>query len=62
MADPRLRQIGEDNLANVAELLDSQAIWPFRERLHWHQQQFQALTDAARTEAGNLSLKLYLPM
>lgn len=42
----------------VGELLDSLAIWPFTERLGWSKAQVEALTNAARAEIGDLSLKL----
>ncbi len=46
----------------VGELLDSLAIWPFTERLGWSKAQVEALTNAARAEIVDLSLKLYIPV
>ncbi|OCK86024.1 S-adenosyl-L-methionine-dependent methyltransferase [Lepidopterella palustris CBS 459.81] len=61
-SDLRLQSIGEDNLENIGEMLDSHAIWPFTQRLGWTPEQVEALTDRARTEAGDMRFKLYIPV
>lgn len=60
MIDPVKAGIGRDNVAVVAELLDSLAIWYFTERLGWTAAQVHALTNAARLEIQDPSLKLYI--
>jgi hypothetical protein len=60
--DPNMATIGRENLDNVAELLDSQAIWPLTQRGGMTVEQFEELTRRARDEAGNLSYKLYIPV
>ncbi|KAF2180497.1 S-adenosyl-L-methionine-dependent methyltransferase [Zopfia rhizophila CBS 207.26] len=54
--------IGRANLDNVAELLDSLAIWPLTHRRGYTADRVKTLTDAARLEAGNMNLKLYIPV
>lgn len=46
----------------IGELLDSLAIWPFTERLGWTRIQAETLTNAARAEIQDPSLRLYIPM
>jgi hypothetical protein len=58
--DPVRASIGRDNVEVVGELLDSLAIWPFTERLNWSKTQVEALTNAARAEMADLTLKLYI--
>ncbi|OCL10457.1 S-adenosyl-L-methionine-dependent methyltransferase [Glonium stellatum] len=60
--DPTLRKIGEDNLANISELLDSHAIWPFTQRLGWTKEQVEAFTDEARAEVADMRFRLYMPV
>jgi hypothetical protein len=60
--DPAKAAVGRDNVDVVSELLDSFAIWPFTEQLGWTAAQVQILTDAARAEIRDASLKLYIPM
>jgi hypothetical protein len=58
--DPIRANIGRDNAEVVGELLDSLAIWPFTEQLGWTKAQVEVLTNAARAEIGDLTLKLYI--
>jgi hypothetical protein len=58
--DPVRASIGRDNVEVVGELLESLAIWPFTERLNWSKTQVEALTNAARAEMADLTLKLYI--
>ncbi|KAF2278817.1 S-adenosyl-L-methionine-dependent methyltransferase [Westerdykella ornata] len=60
--DPRKAEIGRDNIAVVAELLESLAIWPFTELLGWSVAQVLTLINLARSELQDASLKLYIPM
>ncbi|KAF2877393.1 S-adenosyl-L-methionine-dependent methyltransferase [Massariosphaeria phaeospora] len=60
--DPIKASIGRDNLAMIEELLDSLAIWSFTEKLGWTMAQVEALTNAARAEAQDVSLRLYIPV
>jgi hypothetical protein len=58
--DPIRASIGRDNAEVVGELLDSLSIWPFTERLGWTKAQVEVLTNAARAEIEDLTLKLYI--
>lgn len=60
--DPTLRSIGQSNFANVAELLDSHAIWPFTHRLGWTKEQVEAFTQQARDEVADMRYRLYMPV
>ncbi|KAF2094054.1 S-adenosyl-L-methionine-dependent methyltransferase [Rhizodiscina lignyota] len=60
--DERMRNVGTQNVENVSLMLDSHAIWPFTHRLGWTAQQVGWLTDGARTELRDDSLKLYMPL
>ncbi|KAF2714192.1 hypothetical protein K504DRAFT_473302 [Pleomassaria siparia CBS 279.74] len=60
--DATKASIGRDNVQMMGELLDSLAIWPFTERLGWTKVQVEALTNAARSEVADESLKLYIPL
>ncbi|KAF2469693.1 S-adenosyl-L-methionine-dependent methyltransferase [Lindgomyces ingoldianus] len=60
--DPTRSAIGRDCVGMVCELLDSLAIWPLTEKLGWTAAQVKILTDAARVEIQDVSLKLYIPM
>jgi hypothetical protein len=62
LTDPRQRQIGIVNRENMEELLDSHAIWPFTARLGWRTEQVGWLTQEARQEMQDGSLKLYIPL
>ncbi|ORY00663.1 S-adenosyl-L-methionine-dependent methyltransferase [Clohesyomyces aquaticus] len=61
-SDPTKAAIGRDSVEMVGELLDSLAIWPITEKLGWTAAQVGYLTDAARLEIQDLTLKLYIPM
>ncbi|KAF2145231.1 uncharacterized protein K452DRAFT_316320 [Aplosporella prunicola CBS 121167] len=61
-ADPKLKNVGEQNLENIGTMLDSLAIWPFTERMGWTKEQVDALTRQARAEAADPRLKLYIPL
>ncbi|KAF2002376.1 UMTA methyltransferase [Amniculicola lignicola CBS 123094] len=54
--------IGRENIQMFAELLDSLALWQLTERLGWTAAQVQVLTNAARAELQDVSLKLYVPV
>ena len=60
--DPRQKQIGILNRENMEELLDSHAIWLFTEKLGWRAEQVGWLTERARQEMQDSSLRLYLPL
>ena len=60
--DIRQKQIGLLNLENIDAMLDSHAILPFTQRLGWRREQVGWLTDRARQEARDESLKLYMPL
>ena len=60
--DPTKASIGRDNVEMIGELLDSLAIWPFTERLGWTKAQVEALTNTARAEIKDETLKLYIPV
>lgn len=62
MLDPRKAQLGRDSVDMVGELLDSMAIWPLTEKLGWTAARVDALTNAARAEMNDLSLRLYVPV
>jgi hypothetical protein len=60
--DPRLASIGRDMVGMVGVLLDSLAIWPFTERLGMTDQEVKDITNNARRELDDPTLRLYLPM
>ncbi|KAF2455185.1 S-adenosyl-L-methionine-dependent methyltransferase [Lineolata rhizophorae] len=60
--DPRQKWIGEQNLTNVNQMLDSLALYPFTQRLGWTPAQVKELTNQARAEAAETRRKLYIPL
>lgn len=57
-----MRGIGALNRENIQRLLPSLGLYPFRERLHMTQEQFETLTAQALQEADNPALKPYFPL
>ncbi|KAF2805662.1 uncharacterized protein BDZ99DRAFT_540279 [Mytilinidion resinicola] len=55
-----MERIGRDNLDNIEELLNSQAIWPFTQLLGWSKATFDAFTARAMVEARDATLKPYI--
>ena len=46
----------------IGELLDSLSIWPFTEQLGKTRSEVLKLADEVRTELGDATLKLYIPV
>ncbi|KAK2795940.1 hypothetical protein FQN51_009598 [Onygenales sp. PD_10] len=60
--DPRMREIGGMNRANVHRLLSSLALYPLMERSGMSREEFEVLVAQARREADNPSFKAYFPL
>ena len=60
--DPTQQQIGNLNLMNIDEMLDSHALWPFTTHAGYSAEQVGWLTEEARREARDPSLRLYIPL
>jgi hypothetical protein len=60
--DPTQQQIGNMNLTNIDEMLNSHALWPFTTHAGYSAEQVRWLTDEARQEARDPSLRLYIPL
>ncbi|KAF2395718.1 S-adenosyl-L-methionine-dependent methyltransferase [Trichodelitschia bisporula] len=60
--DPTQRRIGELNLDNIKAMLESHAMWPFTSRLGWTREQVVWLTERAKQEAEDVTLRLYIPL
>lgn len=50
------------NRENSQRLFSALALYPFTQRLHMPQEQFQALVDRATQEADTPGLKAYFPL
>ena len=57
-----MREIGMANRENSQRLFSALALYPFTQRLHMPQEQFQALVDRAAEEADTPGLKAYFPL
>ncbi|KAK3324272.1 S-adenosyl-L-methionine-dependent methyltransferase [Cercophora scortea] len=60
--DPREREVGEANRANVHRLLSSIAVYPFTQALGMTLADVQLLVAQARNEADNPAFKAYFPV
>ncbi|KAE9992532.1 hypothetical protein EG327_008669 [Venturia inaequalis] len=66
--DSVMNYIGVHNVSNIDAMLDSHAIWPFTHVNHlsatgaWTKEQVSWLTAAAKQEARDVSLKLYIEL
>ncbi|KAK0735860.1 S-adenosyl-L-methionine-dependent methyltransferase, partial [Apiosordaria backusii] len=60
--DPRDREIGAANRANVHRLLSSLAMYPFSQGLGMSNTDIQLLVAQARSEADNPAFKAYFPV
>ncbi|KAK4204137.1 S-adenosyl-L-methionine-dependent methyltransferase, partial [Triangularia verruculosa] len=61
-SDPRDREIGAANRANVHRLLSALAMYPFSQGLGMSNTDIQLLVAQARSEADNPAFKAYFPM
>lgn len=57
-----MRGIGALNRENMQRLFPALGLYPFTQRLHMTQQEFEELTERAQQEADNPSLKPYFPL
>lgn len=59
-----MNNIGNHNVRNIDAMLDSHAIWPFTQvaQLGWTKEQVAWLTAAAKMEARDVNLKLYMEL
>lgn len=57
-----MREIGMANRENSQRLFSTLALYPFTQRLHMPQEQFQTLVDRAAQEADTPGLKAYFPV
>ena len=62
LAATRDREIGNRNKENVSQLLYSQVLYPFTERLGMSMQELLVLVAHARHEAADVTLKPYFPL
>ncbi|KAF3942090.1 hypothetical protein ABW19_dt0204138 [Dactylella cylindrospora] len=58
----RDRDIGNFNVSNAKDMLNSMALWPFTERLGMPLEQFYVLLARARNEIDDLNLRPYFPL